>query len=46
MWILTVTFLKRDNKQSDKSWDIEAALTESALEGSIISQGRFIKALF
>lgn len=41
-----MTFLKGDNKQPDKSGDVEAALTESALEESIISQEQCIKALF
>lgn len=41
-----MTFLERENKQPDESGDIEAALTETALEGSIVSKGQSIKALF
>lgn len=34
MWTLIVTFLKIQNKQPDKSRNVEAALTEASLEGS------------
>lgn len=44
MWTLIVTFLKIHNKQPDKSRNVEAALTEAALEGNIVSQEHSLQA--